>query len=106
MTERRRLNIVLVAEAGAGLEMLRALGRSEHHVAMVITSPPSTPGSAIWAFAEKRGYRLLPAQAATDEGLSEVILQNNVDLLLNVHARRALLPSDLVAPRRGRPDNH
>ncbi len=101
VSEDYRLNIALAAEEGAGLRALKALDESGHRVAMVLTSPPDTRKSALWAYAERRGHCLLPASAVKDAALADIFRKENVDLLLNVHSLCVVNGSILDAPRIG-----
>lgn len=98
---RYRLNIALVAEEGAGLRALKALEKTEHRIAMVLTSPPDSHGSAVWAYAEQRGHSLFPASSVRTAGFAEVLRKREVDLLLNVHSLHIVDGAVLEAPRIG-----
>jgi methionyl-tRNA formyltransferase len=98
---RRRLNVALVAEEGAGLETLRMLEESEHRVAMVLTSPPGAQRALIWSHAAEKGHRLLPAQRVRDPAFAQVVRDEQIDLLLSVHSLHILKAPILDAPRLG-----
>lgn len=98
---RPRLNILLVAEEGAGVEMLKTLERSDHRVAMILTSPPDAPGAAVWPYAEKSGHRLLPAKTVKDASFADTVRAEGIDLLLNVHSLYIIKGAILEAPRYG-----
>jgi methionyl-tRNA formyltransferase len=94
----RRLRVVLVAEEAAGVQALRMLAGSQHEVVAVITRGAGTSevGATVAGVASRLGYRLWPARRIHEPGFAEVIRQEAVDLLLNVHSL-TLLPADLVA---------
>jgi len=47
------MKIALVAAESAGLQVLRALGRSSHRLVAVMTAPPNgTSGSTLWRVAQ------------------------------------------------------
>lgn len=96
-----RLTILLVAEEGAGIEILKTLEQSGHKVAMILTSPPDAPAAAVWPYAEKSGHRLLPARTVKDPSFAETIRAEGIDLLLNVHSLYIIKAPILEAPRIG-----
>jgi methionyl-tRNA formyltransferase len=99
----RRLRVVLVAEEAAGVQALRMLAGSQHEVVAVVTRGAGTSemGATVAGVASRLGYRLWPARRIHEPGFGEVIRQEAVDLLLNVHSL-TLLPADLVgAPQIG-----
>src|SRR5690554_6262561 len=101
MSARFRLNIVLAAEEGAGLRILKALDQSGHRIALVLTSPPGTHGSALWSYAEARGHPLLPASTVKDAALADIFRKEDVDLFLNVHSLHIVNGAILESPRIG-----
>ncbi len=98
---RARLNVALIAEEGAGLEMLKMLAGSDHRVAMVLSSPPGAQRAPIWSHAAEKGYRLLPAQRVRDPAFAQVIRDERVDVLLNVHSLHIVKAPILEAARIG-----
>jgi methionyl-tRNA formyltransferase len=98
---RTRLNILVVAEEGAGLALLQMLERSGHHVAMVLTSPPQGAESAIWRHAAARGHRLLPAALVRDPAFAAEVRRADIDLLLNAHSLHLIRGPILESPRLG-----
>jgi methionyl-tRNA formyltransferase len=98
------MNIVLVAEEMAGLQVLKALARSHHRVVGVLTSPPEvTPESStsLWAVAQDLGYKTWPAKLVKDSALAESLATRQVDLLLNVHSLYIVHEDVLAVPRLG-----
>jgi UDP-4-amino-4-deoxy-L-arabinose formyltransferase/UDP-glucuronic acid dehydrogenase (UDP-4-keto-hexauronic acid decarboxylating) len=97
------LRILLVAEESAGVQTLRMLASSPHQVVAVVTRGVGGPsiGSTVAGVASRLGYRLWPGSRVKEKGFAEVVRQERVDLLLNVHALY-VLPDELVAaPRIG-----
>jgi methionyl-tRNA formyltransferase len=85
------------------VQALRMLAGSPHEVVAVMTR--GTGGMAVGAtlagVASRLGYRLWPARQVKEDGFADRVRQEEVDLLLNVHALY-LLPGEVVAaPRIG-----
>jgi len=98
------MNIVLVAEEMAGLQVLKALARSQHRVVGVLTSPSETPqgeSGALWKVAQELGYKTWPAKQVTDPALAASLGAEQIDLLLNVHSLHIIHPDVLAVPRLG-----
>jgi methionyl-tRNA formyltransferase len=98
------MNIVLVAQEMAGLQALKALAHSQHHLVGVLTSPPETPhvGSpTLWNVAQDMGYKTWPAELVKDPALAERLGIEQVDLLLNVHSLYIVHQAVLAVPRLG-----
>jgi len=99
----RPLNILVVGEESAGMELVRTLARGPHHIVGVLTSP-EVPGGKIgslWAAAQKLGLPTLPAKRVKDPALADEIRAQQVDVLLNVHSLYIIHRDVLVAPRLG-----
>ncbi len=94
----RRLRILLIAEEAAGVQTLRMLAGSVHDVVAVMTRGlgMGAIGATVAGVASRLGYRLWPARRGRDPGFADVIRQEKVDLLLNVHALY-ILPAEVVA---------
>lgn len=88
MTTARKLNVVLIAEESAGIQVLRALVQSEHRVVAVMTSLPQTDSHAsrVWGAAAKLGVETWPAKLVKDPSLASRLTALGVDLILNVHS--------------------
>lgn len=99
----RSLNILLVADEGAGVEVLKDLIEGPHSVVGVLATPPEAdrPGSGAWLFAQKRGLTTIPARSVKDAAFATTINEFGVDLLLNVHSLYILRPEIVQAPRIG-----
>jgi methionyl-tRNA formyltransferase len=99
----RRLRVLLIAEEAAGVQTLRMLAGSRHEVVAVLTRGVGVRevGATVAGVASRLGYRLWPARRSQESGFAQVIQQEAVDLLLNVHSQY-VLPADVVAaPRIG-----
>jgi len=99
----RSLNILLVADEGAGVEVLKDLVDGPHRIAGVLASPPEgdRPASAPWRFAQKLGLPTIPARSVKDPAFAATIAGLGVDLLLNVHSLYILRREVVEAPRIG-----
>ena len=97
-----RLTVLLVAEEAAGIKTLRLLAESGHHVAGVLTAPPTRGGGATVAnVAASMGLTALASGDVRTPELAEWIRTQDVDLLLNVHSLYLIHPDVVAAPRIG-----
>jgi methionyl-tRNA formyltransferase len=96
------MNILLVGEESAGIQMLRLLGQSGHRIVAVMASPTKNNGTAnLWSIAEKLGHETWPAKLVKDPALADEIRAREVDILLNVHSLFVINGEVLSAPRIG-----
>jgi methionyl-tRNA formyltransferase len=97
------MNVVLVGEESAGLQVLRALAESKHHlVAVLATQPgPEFSGFSLWNVARKMGFQTWPAEQVKTPELAERLRGGNVDILLNVHSLYRVNREVLAAPKLG-----
>lgn len=96
------MNILLVAEESAGIQVLRMLASTEHKVSAVMTAPPTRGGGATVAtVAEQLGVPVLPSAGVRDAGLADWVTGEEVDLILNVHSLYVMHPDVVAAPRIG-----
>jgi methionyl-tRNA formyltransferase len=97
------MNVVLAAQEAAGLQMLRALARSNHRlVAVLATHPePGDTAASIWAVARASGFQTWPAKMVKDPNLADRLRSERVDILLNVHSLYIIHKDVLAAPRLG-----
>jgi UDP-4-amino-4-deoxy-L-arabinose formyltransferase/UDP-glucuronic acid dehydrogenase (UDP-4-keto-hexauronic acid decarboxylating) len=96
------VNVVLVAEESAGIQVLRAVAASPHTIAGVLTAPPTRGGGATVAtVAEGLGVPVLPSEGVKDPATADWIRSAQVDLLLNVHSLFLIRPEVVAAPRIG-----
>ena len=85
------------------MKTLRTLAASPHNVVAVVTEGIGglSDAATVAGVASRLGYRLWPACQVKENGFAEIVRQEGVDLLLNVHALY-VLPADVVAaPRIG-----
>jgi methionyl-tRNA formyltransferase len=83
----RHVNVLLVAEEAAGIQVLRRVAGSGHRLVAVMTAPPTRGGGATVAgVAEGLGVEVVPSERVRDAECAEWIRDHGVDLLLNVHS--------------------
>ncbi len=81
------LNILLVGEEAAGIQVLRILSASPHHVVAVASTPSeNSQVSTLWNVAGKMKIERLSAQLVKQSQFSKYVSENQVDLILNVHS--------------------
>src|SRR6266851_4733218 len=97
------MNILLVAEESAGLQVLRTLARSNHRLVAVMSAPPK-PGisvASVCTVARAMGFETWPAKLVKDPAFAEQIRSRQVDILLNVHSLYIIHKNILSLPRYG-----
>jgi methionyl-tRNA formyltransferase len=97
------MNIALIAEESAGIQVLATLLQSEHRIVAVLASPGNSrfPRANVFLAAKKQGLPVWPAELVKDAGLSERLRTERVDLILNVHSLYLIHDEVLRAPRIG-----
>jgi len=97
------MRIVLVGEESAGSRVLKAVMTSEHELIAVLATPPTNVQgrSALWQSAEKAGLPTWPAQRVRDPAFTQVLRDERVDVLLNVHSLVVFDAQVLDGPRLG-----
>lgn len=96
------MNVLLVAEESAGIQVLRMLGRSGHRVVAVMTAPPVRGGGAsVSSVAEGLGVNVLPSAEVLKAGPARWMVDEEIDLLLNVHSLHVIHRDVVAAPRIG-----
>ena len=97
------MNVLLVGEESAGAQTLKLLANGNHRLVGVMASPTrkAVGGMTVWQHAEKLGCRTWPAELVKDPAFAEVIRDEEVDLLLNVHSLFVIKPEIVEAPRWG-----
>jgi len=97
------MNIVLIGEESAGIQMLWALKRRGHSITAVIATPSkvASSGANLWNAATKLGFDTWPAKLVKDPSLADRIRSHAVDLILNVHSLHLIHGSILEAARIG-----
>lgn len=94
------MNILLIAEESAGIQLLRALAQSYHRIVAVMASPPtgSTDRATVWRVAETLGYRIWPAGLVKDPDFAGTVRAEKVDIILNVHSLYVIHKEVINAP--------
>lgn len=97
------MNVVLVGEESAGLEMLRRLRCTQHRLVAIIAEPsePSLARTSVWNVARHLGCETWPAELVRSADLGERLRSQNVDILLNVYSLYLMHEEVLAAPRLG-----
>lgn len=97
------MNVALVGEESAGLQVLRALAASKHRLVAVLAAPPDPgfTGFSVWNVARKLGYETWPAELVRTPGLADRLRSERVDILLNVHSLYLINKEVLAAPTMG-----
>lgn len=93
----RPLTVLLAAEEAAGLKLLRALAGTPHRLVGVLAAPEGP----VWTAARASGLRTWPADRVTRPAFADVVVQEGVDLLLNLHSLHLVCPAVLGAARLG-----
>ena len=98
----RALNILIVGEESAGIQLVRTLARGRHRIVGVLTSPdPSGKFGSLWSVAQNLALTTIPATQVEDPGLAEEIRAKKVDVLLNVHSLHIIHREVLSVPSLG-----
>lgn len=96
------MNVLLVAEESAGIQVLRALAASPHRVLAAMTAPPTRGGGATVAgVAEQLGVPVVPSERVREAETADWMRDEGVDLLLNVHSLYLIAGEVVAAPRIG-----
>ena len=96
------MNIVLVAEEAAGVQMLRAIAGTAHRISAVLSSPrAANPCATVADVATHLGVEVWQPELVRAPDLAQVLRERQVDLLLNVHSLYVIHPEVLRAPRIG-----
>ncbi len=94
------MNVLLVGEESAGTQTLKLLVNSGHRLVGVMASPTrkSAGGLTVWQLAEKLGCRTWPAELVKDSTFAQLIEEERVDILLNVHSLFVIKKEIIEAP--------
>jgi len=96
------MNILLIAEESAGIQLLRRLAKSNHRIAGVMASlPTSTDRATVWRVAETLGYPTWPARLVKDPAFASTVRDEKIDIVLNVHSLSIFHKEVINAPRIG-----
>ncbi len=96
------MNVLLVAEESAGIQVLRSLAAGPHTVVAAMTAPPTRGGGTTVAqVADQLGVPILPSERVREPETASWIEEQGVDLLLNVHSLYLIHGDVVAAPRVG-----
>ena len=96
------MNVVLIGEEAAGIRTLQLLEQCSVRVVAVMAAPRrGDAGTSLWDLAEKRGYRIWPAELVKDPKLATQVRDERVDVILNAHSLFLIRKEVLEAPRLG-----
>lgn len=102
MTANRKMNIILVGGESAGLQTLRLLTASPHHVAAVLATPAGAANEpGLWNAAREQGIHCIPADQIRLPEFASELYRLEVDVLLNVHSLFVIPAEVLTACRVG-----
>jgi methionyl-tRNA formyltransferase len=97
------MNVLLIGEESAGIQMLRELKRGGHRIVAVMASSSrdAALGASLWEVAQEEGFPAWPAQLVKDPTLAKRIRSEQVDIVLNVHSLYIIHKNVVEAPRIG-----
>ena len=99
------MNIVVAAQEAAGVQTVRLVEQSPHHLAAVLTGnehdETNGRGVTVSAVAHELGAPVLPGARVQDPTFAAELRRRDVDVLLNVHSLHLIGPDVLAAPRLG-----
>ncbi len=99
------MNIVVVAQEAAGIQTIRLVEKSPHHLAAVLTGSEhdETDGRGVTVPSVARGLDVpvLPAASVRDPAFADELRRQDVDVLLNVHSLYLTNHDVLATPRVG-----
>jgi methionyl-tRNA formyltransferase len=97
------MNVLLIGEESAGIQMLGAVLQSGHRLVAVMASPPGIPSAtaSLWKAAEKLGVQTWPGKLVKDPELAGRLRSEGVDIVLNVHSLYLIHKAVLAAPKIG-----
>lgn len=96
------MNILLVAEESAGVQALKLLSNSSYNLKAVLTHSGSQGKvEPVTAMAEKLGYKTMPPKLLKEPAFADWIIDNEIDLLLNVHSLYVICPKVIESIKMG-----
>lgn len=99
------MNIIMAAQEAAGIQALRLVAQTSHHVDAVLTGTEhgdgAERGNTVAAVARNLGIEVMPAAVVQDPAFGRELRRRRVDVLLNVHSLYLIDPDVLAAPRVG-----
>ena len=101
----RRLQVIVVAEEAAGVQVLQGLSALESRPEIVAVLTRSRAEGAerpvVFESARKLGLEVWPASSVRSAELAARLRSSEIDLLVNVHSLNLIHPAVLGAPRIG-----
>jgi methionyl-tRNA formyltransferase len=97
------VNILLVGEESAGIQMLRALAGGDHRIVAVLASQSKNNGGLanLWEASERLGYQTWPSKLVKDPLFADEVRAAEVDVILNIHSLFIINKDVVKAPRVG-----
>jgi methionyl-tRNA formyltransferase len=98
-----KLNILLVGEESAGINTLKLVLAHGHHLCAVMTSSEAEKncGGRLYDAARRLGCTVLDPLLVREREFASKLREQNVDILLNVHALHIIDGAVIAAPRIG-----
>jgi hypothetical protein len=80
------VRILLIAEGAAGVQVLRLLAGTAHHIVAVMTRDAGAApvGATVTGVASRLGYPVWPARRAEEREFPRVLMASDLDLILNI----------------------
>ncbi len=96
------MNIVVIAEESAGIQLVKTLAATSHRIVSVLTSTsPQNRLADVAAVARGLGLEVVPAERVKDPALADDFRAAHVDLILNAHSLYLIHETVLDAPTIG-----
>lgn len=97
------MNILVAAEQAAGVRLFSGLKERPHRIIAVLTTESPTMGAGISPadVAADAGIPVWPGERVTDPAFASTVVENEVDLLLNMHSLHVVPGPVVEAPRIG-----
>ncbi|MCH8567109.1 MAG: hypothetical protein LAT67_02540 [Balneolales bacterium] len=96
------MNILVAAEESAGAQVIKFLSGTNHIVKAVLTKDfTSKNGSSVTTVAKNLGYLILPSGLVKEPSFGPWIIDNEIDVLINVHSLNVICTEVIQAVRIG-----
>jgi methionyl-tRNA formyltransferase len=96
------VNVVLIAEESAGVQVLRRLAEGAHRIATVLTrEDAAVRGATVASVARNLGARIIDSKLVRDPQFAFWIKEENIDIILNIHSLFVMHADVVDAPRIG-----
>lgn len=94
------MNIVLIAEESAGIQVLSTLLQTDHRIVAVLAAPQKSrvPRANVFLAAQKLGLSVWPAELVKDAAFADKLRAEHVHVVLNVHSLYLIHEEILKAP--------